>query len=138
MAPRWARVAAAALVTVTACGRVSAGGVTLAARAKDTVTIESPAAGAVVRSPLRVQGTASVFEAMFRLRLVDAKGQVLADQMVTASCGTGCEGRFVATLSFGSATGSLRLIADEVSAATGERIVLATVPLVAANIPATR
>lgn len=52
------------------------------------ILVESPAPGVVVHSPLRVWGTADVFEASFRLELTDASGHVLAAQAVRASSGT--------------------------------------------------
>jgi hypothetical protein len=41
-----------------------------------------------------------VFEAQFRIALLDRKGRVLADRPVLASCGSGCWGRFDVTLSY--------------------------------------
>ena len=37
---------------------------------------------------------ANVFEATFRVRLLDANGAVLVDRQVMATCGTGCWGTF--------------------------------------------
>lgn len=48
---------------------------------KDLVVVESPPPGAAVTSPLTVRGRAQgswYFEAVFPVRLVDAKGNVLA------------------------------------------------------------
>ena len=39
-----------------------------------------------------------MFEATFRVAILDAAGKVLADQQVMASCGTGCRGTFDTTV----------------------------------------
>lgn len=65
-----------------------------------TIMVESPAWGAQVRSPLRITGTAAVFEATFWAELTDASGRVLArpDYVMTTE-GQGW-GEFDFTLSF--------------------------------------
>ncbi len=47
-----------------------------------------------------MNGLANVFEATFRVQLRDAKGNVVANEQVTASCGTGCWGKFRTNLSY--------------------------------------
>ena len=51
-------------------------------------------------NPGRVTGLANVFEAQFRIALLDRNDKVLVDVPVVASCGTGCWGRFDVTLSY--------------------------------------
>ena len=45
-------------------------------------------------------GLANVFEAQFRIALLDSNDKVLVDVPVVASCGTGCWGTFDVTLSY--------------------------------------
>ena len=64
------------------------------------IFVDRPAWGAAAGNPARVSGIANVFEATFRAQILDAKGTVLADQQVMASCGTGCWGTFLAELAY--------------------------------------
>ena len=58
-----------------------------------------------IGNPVRIIGNASVFEATFRLALLDANGAVLVDQQVMATCGTGCRGTFDVTLRYAVSQG---------------------------------
>ena len=60
--------------------------------------VDRPAFGAALGNPGRVTGSANVFEATFRIAMLDAAAQGLADRMVMATCGTGCRGTFEANL----------------------------------------
>jgi germination protein M len=62
--------------------------------------VDRPAYGAAIGNPGPVSGNADVFEATFRLAVLDGSGKVLVDQGVMASCGTGCRGTFQATVSY--------------------------------------
>jgi hypothetical protein len=62
------------------------------------VLIESPLAGDQVSSPLLVTGSANVLEAVFRLRLLDQSGRIVAQTSVHATAGTGTRGTFRVTL----------------------------------------
>ena len=64
------------------------------------IFVDRPAWGAALLSPGRVTGLANVDEAQFRIALLDRDDRVLVDLPVTASCGTGCWGRFDVTLSY--------------------------------------
>jgi len=64
------------------------------------IFVDRPAWGAAARNPLKLAGSANVFEATFRAQLLDADGAVLADEQVTASCGTGCWGHFKADIPY--------------------------------------
>ena len=64
------------------------------------IFVDRPAWGAALLSPGRVTGLANVDEAQFRMSLLDGNDKVLVDVPVTASCGTGCWGRFDVTLSY--------------------------------------
>ena len=56
------------------------------------IFVDRPAYGAALGNPGRVTGTANVFEAQFRVTLLDAAGTTIADVPAMASCGTGCRG----------------------------------------------
>ena len=62
------------------------------------IWVDRPAWGAAIGNPAHVTGSANVFEATFRVAILDAAGKVLADQQVMASCGTGCRGTFDTTV----------------------------------------
>jgi spore germination protein GerM len=69
------------------------------------IFVDRPAWRAALGNPGRVTGNANVFEATFRISLLDASGAVLADEMVMATCGTGCRGTFDVTLRYAVAKG---------------------------------
>jgi hypothetical protein len=58
------------------------------------IFVDRPAYAAAIGNPAHVTGLANVFEATFRVRLVDGSGRSLADQQAMATCGTGCWGTF--------------------------------------------
>jgi hypothetical protein len=58
------------------------------------IFVDRPAWGGVLANPARIVGLTDVFEATFRVRLLDANGRSLADAAMHASCGTGCWGTF--------------------------------------------
>jgi len=64
------------------------------------IFVDRPAWGAAIGNPGRVTGVANVFEAQFRIQLLDASGGILVDVPVMASCGTGCWGTFETKLSY--------------------------------------
>jgi spore germination protein GerM len=65
-----------------------------------SIFVDRPAYGAAIGNPGRVSGNANVFEATFRVALLDAAGKSVIDQQVTATCGTGCRGTFDVTLRY--------------------------------------
>jgi hypothetical protein len=65
-----------------------------------SIFVDRPAYGAAAGNPTRVTGNANVFEATFRIAILDAAGRVLVDQQAMATCGTGCRGTFDATLRY--------------------------------------
>ncbi len=76
------------------------------------IFVDRPAWGAALPNPGRVSGLANVFEAQFRMALLDRNDKVLVDVPVMASCGTGCWGSFDVTLSYHVSTaqwGTLRV-----------------------------
>jgi hypothetical protein len=64
------------------------------------IFVDRPAWGAAVLNPGRVTGLANVFEAQFRIALLDRNGRVLVDRPVLATAGTGIWGRFDVTLTY--------------------------------------
>ena len=64
------------------------------------ILVESPTLGQKVDSPLRIYGTANVFEAVFRITIVNWDGLIIADEVVMASSGTGTRGTFDVTIPF--------------------------------------
>lgn len=66
----------------------------------DAITVESPAPGAAVTSPVTVAGNANVFEATVSIRILDSDGEILVETFTTATCGTGCRGTFTEDVSF--------------------------------------
>ncbi|MBD0339068.1 MAG: GerMN domain-containing protein [Thermoleophilia bacterium] len=82
------------------------------------ILVERPALGQTVTSPVRVSGTASVFEATLQVRLIGPDGEMLGDEVVTASEGAPGRGTFAVELPF-SATGPGTVEAYTISAADG-------------------
>jgi germination protein M len=64
------------------------------------IVVESPAIGAEVSPGFTVSGSANVFEANVSVELRDAAGRPLTSTFTTASCGTGCRGRYSTTVSY--------------------------------------
>jgi germination protein M len=64
------------------------------------IFVDRPAYGAALGNPGRVTGNANVFEATFRMAVLDASGKTLTDEQVMATCGTGCRGTFDVTLKY--------------------------------------
>ena len=93
------------------------------------ILVESPTPGAALNGSLRVWGTANVFEAQFRLEVVDSSGRVLADQPVRATSGTGTRGTFDVTVSMSPSAGPVTLNVFNVSAKDGSRQDQVSVPL---------
>ncbi len=65
-----------------------------------SIFVDRPAFGAAANNPARITGTANVFEATFRVALLDGARKVLVDKMTMATCGTGCRGTFDVTLQY--------------------------------------
>ena len=86
------------------------------------IFVDRPAWGGTLGVPARVTGMANVFEATFRIAILDDTGTVLADQQAMASCGTGCWGTFDITIPYHVAraqSGTLRVY--DLSAKDGSR-----------------
>ncbi|HSL34768.1 MAG TPA: Gmad2 immunoglobulin-like domain-containing protein [Candidatus Limnocylindrales bacterium] len=64
------------------------------------IFVDRPVWGAAIGNPARVAGLSNVFEATSRVALLDAADRVIVDEMVMATCGTGCWGTFDVTLRY--------------------------------------
>lgn len=64
------------------------------------IWVDRPAFNAAIGNPAHVTGNANVFEATFRIAILDASGKSIADVQVMATCGTGCRGTFDTTIPY--------------------------------------
>jgi hypothetical protein len=69
------------------------------------IWVDRPAFNAAIGNPAHVTGNSDVFEATFRIAILDGSGKILADEMVMATCGTGCRGTFDVTIPYTVAKG---------------------------------
>ena len=85
---------------------------------------------AVVSSPVRITGTADVFEAVVSIAILDQQGKVIASTFTMATCGTGCRGTFSTDVAYDVAAtqhGTIRVY--EVSAMDGSPIHIVEIPV---------
>jgi hypothetical protein len=121
--------------SVSATGTTGATGSTAVTGATGTtgmpaIVVRTPASGDEVISPVTVAGTADVFEATVNIEIRDASGQTLAAGFATATCGTGCRGRYSTEISFftqARQAGTIEVF--EVSAKDGTPINVVSVPV---------
>jgi germination protein M len=64
------------------------------------IWVDRPAWNAAIGNPAHVTGSADVFEATFRVAVLDGGGTSIADQQVMASCGSGCRGTFDTSVAY--------------------------------------
>jgi len=64
------------------------------------IWVDRPGWGGALPSGSQVSGNADVFEAQFRLMVLDAGGRALVDMPVNATCGTGCRGDFTVKVAY--------------------------------------
>jgi len=83
------------------------------------ILIESPLPGDTVTSPIRLRGTANVFEATVSLEVRDETGNVVLEAFTTATSGTGTRGTFDTRLTLPGLDGPLTIVAFESSAEDG-------------------
>lgn len=94
------------------------------------IFVESPAVGDSVESPLRVWGTANTFEATFMLTILDPEGAIVAEEVVTATSGTGTRGTFDVTVPFETTSSGMgALVVFELSAKDGSQINIVEIPV---------
>jgi hypothetical protein len=99
--------------------------------ADPAIVVETPRPGDEVFSPVTIAGTADVFEATVSIRILDEDGGELAATFTTATCGSGCRGRYSTELFFfvdQTQNGAIEVF--EASAEDGSPINLVSVPVV--------
>ena len=94
------------------------------------ILVRTPGPGDPISSPVTVAGTADVFEATVSIRILDEGGRELAAGFATASCGSGCRGRYTTELFFfvdRRQPGTIELF--ESSAEDGSQLFLVAIPV---------
>jgi hypothetical protein len=74
------------------------------------IWVDRPAFNAAIGNPGHVTGNADVFEATFRMSILDGTGKVIADVQVMASCGSGCRGTFDTTIPYAVSKGQYGIL----------------------------
>jgi germination protein M len=95
------------------------------------ILVEQPLPGDHVSTPLRISGTADVFEARFSVDVVTAGGKLLVHRAVEASSGSGVRGTFSLAIPFTTTARHLVVVAYELSPKNGARIHLVRIPITA-------
>jgi hypothetical protein len=93
------------------------------------ILVEQPLPGDQVSTPVRVRGTANVFEAQFSIDVVTVSGKLLVRRAVEARAGTGVRGAFSLLVPLASSAKQLTLIAYDRSAKNGARINVVRIPI---------
>jgi germination protein M len=94
------------------------------------ILVESPTVGASAGSPMRITGTANVFEAVFKVNIVNWDGLIIAEKIVHATSGTGTRGTFDVTVPFSvDKSGLGALIVFSESPKDGSQINVVEIPL---------
>ena len=96
-----------------------------------SVLVESPLPFEEVASPLRAEGTANTFEANFQYESLDSDGNVVDENFVTATSGTGTRGTFDFT-TVPTVDEVATLVVFESSAEDGSRMNEVEIPLTVA------
>jgi hypothetical protein len=94
------------------------------------ILVESPLPGDRVTSPIRVRGTANVFEATVSFEVRDEGENVVQRSFTTATSGTGTRGTFETKLAVPDLDGPATIVAFEASAEDGSPLHVAEVPVV--------
>jgi sporulation and spore germination protein/immunoglobulin-like protein involved in spore germination len=95
------------------------------------IVVDKPASDARVSSGAVVSGTANVFEANVGVEVLNRSGRELAKTFTTASCGTGCVGKFSVPVHFEVASeqpGTI-VVHDDDAAGTGTPPHIVRVPV---------
>jgi hypothetical protein len=94
------------------------------------IVVDEPIHDARVSSPVKVSGAANVFEGTVNIRILDANGDVLAEDFTTATCGSGCVGTYRTRVRFRvdqEQRGSIQVF--ESSAENGEPLHMVEIPV---------
>lgn len=97
---------------------------------KPAIVVRTPVAGDLISSPVAVAGSADVFEATVSIRILDEGGQELASGFATATCGSGCRGRYATEIFFfvdRRQPGTVEVF--ESSAEDGSQLFLVSIPV---------
>jgi Sporulation and spore germination/Immunoglobulin-like domain of bacterial spore germination len=85
------------------------------------ILVRGPGFGDSVSNPVKVFGSANVFEANVTVEVLDAAGHVVGSTFTTATCGTGCRGTFSVEVAYdvpASMHGTI-VVHDDDAAGTG-------------------
>ncbi len=93
------------------------------------IFVESPAPFDNVAGKAVVIGTANVFEATFRAKLVDAAGREMTTMTVTATSGSGTRGQFMFNIPIMTTATAGKLLVWDPSAENGSALHTVTIPL---------
>jgi hypothetical protein len=93
------------------------------------ILVRSPLPGETVRSPIRLEGTANVFEATVSIDVRNARGAILERTFTTATSGTGTRGTFDTKVDVPAQPGDVTVVAYEASAKDGSQLHVVEVPL---------
>ena len=93
------------------------------------ILIESPLPEDTVTSPIRLRGTANVYEATVSIEVRDETGAVVYEGFTTATSGTGTRGTFDTTVPLKDLEGPMTIVAFEASAEDGRPLHVAKVPV---------
>lgn len=93
------------------------------------ILIESPLPEDTVTSPIRLRGTANVYEATVSIEVHDETGAVVYEGFTTATSGTGTRGTFDTTVPLKDLEGPMTIVAFEASAEDGRPLHVAKVPV---------
>ncbi len=95
------------------------------------ILVRSPSIGQQVSSPIRISGTAEVFEAVVSITILDAQGREIVSTTAPAACSTGCRGAFAKAVAYRvdrTQLGTVRVY--ESSPRNGEPINVVDIPVV--------
>lgn len=93
------------------------------------ILVESPLPGDTVTSPVRLRGTANVFEATVSIDVRDASGTRILRTFTTATSGNGTRGTFDTSLALPGRDGPVTVVAYEASAEDGRPLHVVELPL---------
>ncbi len=93
------------------------------------IFVDTVAIGDRITSPVRLAGTANVFEATFAARVVAADGSIAVEEVVTATSGTGTRGTFDVSIPFDLPPGPATVVVLEYSARDGSPVNVVEIPI---------
>ena len=97
------------------------------------IMVNGPLPSSTVHSPMRVRGSANVFEAVFQIEVTDWDGRIVARQTVHATSGTGTRGTFDVTVPYTvDRAGHGELVVYTLSPRDGSRDHIGETPLLVA------